>query len=514
MGKTSPVLLIILDGWGVGEKTDNNAIYLADTPNLDEWQSNYPCTTLLAHNGAVGLPEGQMGNSEVGHLNIGAGRVVYQDFTRINRAVETGELASNKTLLSLIDTLKESGKAIHFLGLLSDGGVHSHINHLIAMVKIAASKGFKKVYIHCFMDGRDTPPKSGAGYIDHLQKELQAIGVGKIATISGRYYAMDRDKRWDRVEKAWQTIVDSEGVQEESPEAAMENAYRNGHTDEFIPPVTVCENGRPIAKVADGDAILFFNFRADRARQLTHAFTDSEFKEFPRKKKPVLSSFATCTWYEKSFTLPVLFPPQELHRILGEEISRNGLKQLRIAETEKYAHVTYFFNGGREAVFEGEARIMVESPRDVATYDLKPEMSAEKVTEALINRLENDPFDLIVLNYANGDMVGHTGVLPAVIKACETVDKCLGRLVPFFIEQGGRVIITADHGNADITFDPTTNGPHTAHTLNPVPFMLISPEHKFAKLRSGGALKDISPTILNLLGLEVPSEMEGINLIL
>ncbi len=513
MLKSSPVLLVILDGWGVGEKTDNNAVYLANTPNMDRWQSEFPYTQLSAHNGAVGLPEGQMGNSEVGHLNIGAGRVVYQDFTRINKAVETGDLAENGVLLALIDSVKAEGKALHFFGLLSDGGVHSHINHLIGMVKIAASKGLKKIFIHCFMDGRDTPPKSGAGYIVSLQEELLKIGAGKIATITGRYFAMDRDKRWDRVEKAWQALVDGIGVQEEKPSLAMQNAYAKGQTDEFIEPITLCENGKPITTVQDGDAVLFFNFRADRARELTHAFTDSDFEEFSCKKRPVLTDFATCTRYEKSFTLPVLFPPTQLNRILGEEVSRNGLKQLRIAETEKYAHVTYFFNGGREAVFDNESRLLVESPREVATYDLKPEMSAYKVTDLLLDKLKNESFDLIVLNYANSDMVGHSGILPAAIKACESVDECLGKLVAFFSEQGGNVLITADHGNADIMFDQATKEPYTAHTLNPVPFILVSEEYKTASLHRGGALKDIAPTILNLMGLQVPTEMEGINLI-
>lgn len=509
MKKRSPVLLIILDGWGVGAQRSNNAIYLAKTPNMDRWQKEYPFTTLVAHNGQVGLPEGQMGNSEVGHLNIGAGRIVYQDFTRINKAVDSKELMSNKVLCELIDKTIKKGSALHLMGLLSDGGVHSHINHLLAMIDIAKLRGLEKIFVHCFMDGRDTPPKSGATFIAQLQNGLAKKATGKIATISGRFYAMDRDTRWDRVQKAWQTIVEGCGKRASDPLAAVSAAYEAGESDEFITPINIYDNDKPLAVVEDDDSILFYNFRADRARQLSHAFTDPNFDKFTIKSRPKLLEFVTCTRYEKGFDSPVLFPPTELQRILGEEISRQGLKQLRIAETEKYAHVTYFFNGGRETVFPNEDRILIESPRDVATYDLKPEMSAIKITDTLLKTIAEKEYDLIVVNYANGDMVGHTGVIPAAIKACETVDNCLGELIKTFQQAGGITLITADHGNADIMINEVDKAVYTAHTTNPVPFILISEAHKGQALSEGGALKDIAPTILTLLNLAIPDEMDG-----
>ncbi len=514
MTSIPPVLLIILDGWGVGDSSDTNAVYVANTPNMDRWATEYPMTTLVAHNGAVGLPEGQMGNSEVGHLNIGAGRIVYQDFTRINLAVENGELAKNLVYVSLINKLKDTGKALHLFGLVSDGGVHSHLNHLKSLVRIAAQQGLSRIFIHCFMDGRDTPPKSGKGYVEDLESELAAIGSGRIATITGRYYAMDRDKRWNRVERAWKALVDGEGTYCHKPVNAMIEAYEKGQTDEFIEPIIITEGGFPVATVDDGDGVLFFNFRADRARQLVHVFTDQEFTKFKTSKRPVLGEFVTCTSYENSFDLPILFPPNSLEHILGEEISLHNLRQLRIAETEKYAHVTYFFNGGREQPFPLEDRALLNSPREVATYDLKPEMSAYEITDELENRLRDNPYSFIALNFANGDMVGHSGILSAAIKACEVVDVCLGRLIKRVNELGGTVMITADHGNAEIMYDKNTNDPYTAHTTNPVPFLLIGEKYCGMKLRNGGSLRDIAPTVLTLLGIDPPVEMTGESLLI
>ena len=510
MSKKKPVLLAILDGWGMGEAVETNAIHMAQTPNMDRWRQDYPFTTLEAHNGAVGLPEGQMGNSEVGHLNIGAGRVVYQDYTRINRAVQSGELATNQVLLELVASLQQSGGALHLLGLLSDGGVHSHIDHLTSLIQIAADKGIERIYIHAFMDGRDTPPSSGKDYMTQLQQALAAMGAGQVATITGRYWAMDRDTRWERVEKAWQALVAGEGVLAEAdPVAAVAQAYERQQTDEFIEPTVLCENGSPLATIADNDAILFFNFRADRARELTRAFTEQDFSAFAVANRPKLASYVMMTQYDAAFDLPILFPPTQLTRILGEEVSKHGLQQLRIAETEKYAHVTFFFNGGEEQPFAGEERLLIDSPRDVATYDEKPAMSAPEVTRRLLAELDKDQFDLVILNFANPDMVGHTGMLPAAIEACQTVDSCMGQLVAKVQELGGSVLISADHGNSDIMYDFANDEPHTAHTLNQVPCILVDDSRQSLTLRSGGALKDIAPTILALLGLPKPEEMEG-----
>lgn len=510
MTHASPVMLIILDGWGLGEKTATNAVHMAKTPNMDYWASHYPSTSLLAHNGAVGLPDGQMGNSEVGHLNLGAGRVVYQDYTRINRAIETGELANNEVLTQVLSQTRAEDKTLHLMGLVSDGGVHSHLSHLCALVRIAADLGVTRVCIHAFMDGRDTPPQSGHGYLQELQCQLDSIGVGRIATVIGRYYAMDRDNRWDRVELAWSALVDGQGCHYHDPVAAVAGAYGRDETDEFIKPIVIVgADKKPVGTIGDGDSVIFFNFRADRARQLTHAFTDHDFDKFPVTNRPRLANFATCTRYEKDFALPVLFPPQSLTRILGEEISAHGLRQLRIAETEKYAHVTYFFNGGRETPFPLEDRVLINSPKEVATYDLKPQMSAGEVTAELLRRMAGAPYSFIVLNFANADMVGHSGKFAAAVTACETVDACLGQLVQPFLDQGGTVVVCADHGNADIMYDAVTLGPHTAHTLNPVPCLVINDRYLGRTLRRDGALKDIAPTVLALMGLPIPKEMEG-----
>lgn len=510
-------MLAILDGWGHGRQSDNNAIHLAHTPNMDKWQQQYPFTTLVAHGGAVGLPAEQMGNSEVGHLNIGAGRIVYQDFTRINSAVETGEFFDNEALTGAIDRVIANGTALHLIGLVSDGGVHSHLDHLVVLITMAARRGLKKLFVHVILDGRDTPPASGVKYTAQLQAALNRLGVGSIATISGRYYAMDRDNRWQRIEAAWQALVDGKGffAANDDPVQVVRDAYDRGELDEFIKPIILTDQtGQPVALVSGGDSVIFFNFRADRARALTRVFIDRNFDEFTCDLKPKLLECVTFTSYDNLFDLPVVFPPTTLNRVLGEEISRHGLKQLRIAETEKYAHVTYFFNGGREKPFALEDRVLIPSPCEVATYDLKPEMSAYMITDELLDRLDDNPYSLVVLNFANGDMVGHSGVLAATVKACEVVDQCLGRLVDKFVAQGGIVLVTADHGNAEIMIDHQTNTPFTAHSSNPVPFIVIGADVMHYKLHEDGALTNIAPTILALLGLAVPKEMTSKSLII
>jgi len=513
-----PVILAILDGWGVAPPSSTNAVSVARTPNMDKWSKEYPCTTLTAHNGQVGLPEGQMGNSEVGHLNIGAGRIVYQDYTRINLAIENGEFKNNQVLNDVLDRTKVAGRRVHYCGLLSDGGVHSHINHLVALLEMAAERGLD-AKVHCFMDGRDTPPASGAGYMHALVTAMERIGSARVASVSGRFWAMDRDTRWERVEKAWQAIVAGEGILAVDPIQAVEEAYKRNETDEFIKPTVIVDNsGMPVGKVEDGDAVIMFNFRADRVRELCHAFADNNFTGFEVSGRPALTELVTMTEYEADFSFPVVFPPATMTHILGEVVSNAGLHQLRIAETEKYAHVTYFFNGGIEEPFPGEERILIDSPRDVPTYDLKPGMSAEKVTDELFSALSSQeeagtPFDLVILNFANGDMVGHTGVMDAAIKACEVVDDCLGRIDAYVRERDGVLLVTSDHGNAEIMVDQETGEPYTAHTLNPVPLVLVSVAYRECRLDDGGALKDIAPTLLGLLGLEQPVEMEGKNLL-
>jgi 2,3-bisphosphoglycerate-independent phosphoglycerate mutase len=511
-------MLAILDGWGVAPASPTNAVTVANTPNMDAWIEEYPHTTLVAHNGQVGLPEGQMGNSEVGHLNIGAGRIVYQDYTRINLAIENGEFRKNPVLTGIMDRVRAAGSRIHFCGLLSDGGVHSHINHLVALLEMSSERKLDPA-VHCFMDGRDTPPSSGADYMSELLAAMERIGCGRVATVSGRFWAMDRDTRWDRVEKAWQAMVDGKGITASDPLQAVEDAYSRDETDEFIKPtVLVDDRGVPVAAVEDGDAVIFFNFRADRVRELCHAFADTPFNGFAVHRRPRLMELVTMTEYEADFTFPLVFPPLTLTHILGEEVSSCGMHQLRIAETEKYAHVTYFFNGGREEPFSGEDRILIESPRDVATYDLKPQMSAPEVTDKLLAALAEQeaagtPYDMVILNFANGDMVGHTGVMEAAVKACETVDLCIGRIAAYFREKGGSLLITADHGNAEKMVNPETGEPYTAHTLNPVPLILVDHALRDCTLQDGGALKDIAPTMLALLDIEQPREMEGKNLL-
>jgi 2,3-bisphosphoglycerate-independent phosphoglycerate mutase len=506
-----PLLLMILDGWGINSHRENNAVALARTPNMTRLCSEYPCSQLDASGMAVGLPDGQMGNSEVGHLNIGAGRVVYQDLTRITKSIEDGSFFANPALLDCIARTKAAGGRLHLAGLLSDGGVHSHNTHLYALLELAKKEGIREIFVHCLLDGRDTPPKSGAGYLAQLEEEMKRTGAGRIATVMGRYYAMDRDKRWDRVEKAYNAMVLGSGNVFASAQQAIEQSYIDGVTDEFVLPAVIVNSGETVGEVKDGDGFIFFNFRSDRAREITRTFTDPGFDGFARKSVPKLACYTCMTVYDETFNLPVAFGPEVLKNILGEVIGNAGMKQLRIAETEKYAHVTFFFNGGNEVPFPGEDRVLIPSPREVATYDEKPEMSAYLVTDEFLRLLDENKYDLIVLNFANADMVGHTGILPAAIKAIETVDECVGKIVEKVLEKKGLAIITADHGNAENMADEN-GGPHTAHTTNPVPLVLVDDTRKDAPLRHG-ILADIAPTVLELLGLPQPVEMTGKSLL-
>ncbi len=503
---------MILDGWGLRNRREGNAVALARTPNLDKIKSEYPCASLLCSGEAVGLPEGIMGNSEVGHLNIGAGRVVYQDLLRIDKAIRDESFFKNEVLCNLMEEVSKKGGSLHLIGLLSDGGVHSRINHLFALIKMGNAHHISNINIHAILDGRDTPPDSGLSYIKQLRDYIKKTEAGNIVSVCGRYYAMDRDNRWERVERAFRLFTSGEGVKEKDPVNAVRNAYMRSETDEFVKPIAITDDsGNPVGKIKDGDAVVFFNFRSDRAREITHALTDSDFSSFTRETRPKLSDYVCMTQYDEKFTLPVAFPPVHLKDILAEVISGKGLKQLRIAETEKYAHVTYFFNGGEEKPFPLEERCLIPSPRDIPTYDKKPEMSAILVTKELLSRLKSAHYDLVVLNFANMDMVGHTGVLEAAIKACETVDSCIGEIVDEVKKQGGVILITADHGNAETMVDDDGHV-HTAHTLNPVPLILVDDSRKKADLRSG-KLGDIAPTILEIMGIEKPASMTGISLI-
>ncbi len=501
----NPVALIVMDGWGIGDMQDpNNAVAIAKTPVIDGLLAKYPNTQLRCSGEAVGLPDGQMGNSEVGHTNIGAGRVVYQELTRITKAIREGDFFKNPVFLDVISAVKAKKGALHLMGLLSDGGVHSHNQHLYALLKLAKEQGLEKVYVHAFLDGRDVPPSSAAGYAAELEKEIQAIGAGQIATVEGRYYAMDRDKRWDRVEKAYQAIASGNGVKASHAVKAIEDSYAAGVTDEFVIPAVIGD----YKGMESGDGVIFFNFRPDRARELTHAFTDDTFAGFARREELSLA-FATMTQYEAGMQAKIAYAPQSLHNTLGEIIQKEGMTQLRIAETEKYAHVTFFFNGGVEEPYTGEDRILVSSPK-VASYDLQPEMSAVEVTDKVVEAIASKKYDFIILNYANGDMVGHTGVLSAAVKAVETVDQSVGRFVDAIRAVGGTVCITADHGNAELMVDPETKEPFTAHTTNLVPFIVVSDT---VKSLHQGALCDIAPTMLTLAGVKVPEEMTGTSLI-
>ena len=499
-----PIALIIMDGYGLNKTTEGNAIAAAKKPNLDKYFAQYPNTQLQASGLAVGLPEGQMGNSEVGHTNIGAGRVVYQMLVKISKDIEDGKIFENKALKDAMLKAKENGKALHFIGLLSDGGVHSHNEHLYGLLEMAKRNGLEKVYVHSFHDGRDVPPTSGVEYMKELVEKMHEIGVGKVATLCGRFYAMDRDNAWDRVEKAYNAMVKGEGVSENDPVDAIENSYANGVTDEFIVPTVIDKEGT----IKEGDSVIMINFRPDRARQITRAFADPDFKGFEREYFPV--NYVCMAQYDAEMpNVTVAYPPEQLKMTFGEYVSEQGMTQLRIAETQKYAHVTFFFNGGEEKQFDGEERILIKSP-DVKTFDLKPEMSAYEVCDAACEAINEDKFDVIILNYANCDMVGHTGIFDAAVKAVEAVDECVGKLVDTILAKGGKAIITADHGNADCMLDPETKSVFTAHTTNPVPMIVIGQGD--VKLKPG-RLCDLCPTMLEMMNLPKPEEMTGESLI-
>lgn len=496
-----------MDGYGLSERVEGNAIKAAKTPRLDSFFTDYPNTVLYASGLAVGLPDGQMGNSEVGHTNIGAGRVVYQMLVKISKDIDDGVFFSNKALLGAMENCKKHDSALHLFGLLSDGGVHSHIKHLIGLVDMARKNDVKKVYIHAFLDGRDVSPTSGVDFMKTLVGELDRIGLGKVATVCGRYYAMDRDFAWDRVEKAYNAMVCGEGVSASDPVAAIKASYADGVTDEFMLPTVIAPEGM----IGENDSIISFNFRPDRARQITRTFADPAFDGFERKKGYFKNHFVCMTQYDALMpNVSVAYPPEELKMTFGEYISRKGLTQLRIAETQKYAHVTFFFNGGEEKQFDGEERVLIQSP-DVPTFDLKPEMSAYEVADAVIKEIDKDTLDVIILNFANCDMVGHTGIFDAAVKAVEAVDTCVGKVVDKILEKNGKVLITADHGNAECLIDPETGGVFTAHTTNPVPLIVIGEGN--VKLKHG-KLGDLAPTMLDMMGLDKPEEMTGESLII
>ena len=507
--RRKPMMLMILDGFGINENKKANAIELANTPNIDKLMKTWPTTQIHTSGLDVGLPEGQMGNSEVGHTNIGAGRIVYQDLTRITKSIEEGDFFSIKELTEAIENCKKHNSKLHIMGLLSDGGVHSHIRHLAALLELAKRKDFENVYVHCFLDGRDTPPASGESYIMKLQEKMKEKGVGKIASISGRFYAMDRDKRWERVSKAYDALVNGEGEKATSAITAIESSYQQEILDEFVVPTVICNsNNEPLATIQNHDSVIFFNFRPDRAREITRSLVDPEFNGF--KVKPLNLYYVCFTQYDETIpNVHIAFKPESLKNTFGEYISHKRLKQLRIAETEKYAHVTFFFNGGEEKQYPGEDRILVPSPK-VETYDMQPEMSAVEVTNKVVEAIQSDKYDCIILNYANPDMVGHTGNLEAAIKAIETIDDCVAKVVNAVEEKGGIIIMTADHGNAEQMIDYKTGEPHTAHTTNPVPLVLIGVEG--VKLKEG-KLADLAPTMLELMEIEKPEEMTGKSLI-
>ncbi len=522
----TPTLLIVLDGFGINPRRDHNAVALARTPFWDELLARYPHTRLEASGLAVGLPAGQMGNSEVGHTNLGAGRVVYQDIVRISRAIEDGTFFDNAVLVGAVEAARARGGALHLLGLVSDGGVHSLQDHALALVELAARRGLDRVFLHAFLDGRDTPPKSALGYLERVEAAIAERGwPARIATVSGRYYAMDRDRRWERTERAYRAIVEGEGPRAPTAVQAVATSYAQGLTDEFVVPTVIVPDGAGAAATAgraagpvhvqDGDAVVFFNFRPDRARQLTRALVDPAFDGFARGRPPALAAFVSMTRYDATFDalgVRVAFPPLTIRDHLGELVSRMSRPQLRIAETEKYAHVTYFFSCGEEAPLPGEERCLVPSDRTVPTYDLKPEMSARGITDEAIARIARADYGLVVLNYANADMVGHTGNLEAAVAAIETIDRCLKRIVPAVLAKGGRAVITADHGNAEQMLDYETGQPHTAHTLNPVPLVLVDETRRGVRLAEGG-LADVAPTILELVGADRPAAMTGRSLL-
>ena len=504
-----PTVLMILDGYGLNDKKEGNAVYLAKTPVMDKLMAEYPFVKGNASGLAVGLPDGQMGNSEVGHMNMGAGRIVYQELTRITKEIQDGDFFKNEALLAAMKNAKENNSAVHFMGLLSDGGVHSHNTHLYGLLEMAKREGVEKVYVHCFLDGRDTPPASGKEFVEALEAEMKKIGVGEIATVSGRYYAMDRDNRWDRVELAYNALTTGEGVKGTDAAAAVQASYDDDKTDEFVLPTVIEKDGKPVATISDKDSVVFFNFRPDRAREITRAFCDDDFKGFERAKR-LDTTFVCFTEYDDTIQNKlVAFHKVLLHNTFGEYLAAHDMTQARIAETEKYAHVTFFFNGGRETPYDAEERILVPSPK-VATYDLKPEMSAYEVKDKLVEAIKTQKFDFIVVNYANGDMVGHTGIYEAIEKAVKAIDECVKDTVEAAKANDYEVIIIADHGNADHALNEDGT-PNTAHSLNPVPFVYAT-ANKDAKVENG-VLADVAPSILHILGMEQPAEMTGKDLI-
>ena len=501
------LLLIILDGWGHNPSSHGNAIAQARKPTWDRLLREFPSTLIHTSGPHVGLPEGQMGNSEVGHLNMGSGRIILMDITRLDRMIESGEFFRQPLLVGAMEHARN--RRLHLLGLLSDGGVHSHQEHIYALLRLARMKEVSQVFVHAFLDGRDTPPTSGAEYLQQLQKQMREIGVGAVATLSGRYYAMDRDKRWERTEKAYAAMVHGEGVRASDPLQAVRESYERGVTDEFVAPIVIRDHGgQPLAAIRDEDAVIFFNFRADRARQITRALTDPALEGIPRSSMPQGLHYVCMTQYDKTFPLPHVLAPEEPRHILANILAERGLRNLRVAETEKYAHVTYFFNGGVERAYPGEERILVPSPK-VATYDLKPEMNAAGIADAVVKAVEGGTFALLIINFANADMVGHSGKLEAAIRAVEAVDASLGRIDAAVRRAGGGMIITADHGNAEVMIDPVNGGPHTYHTTNPVPFVLVSADAHAVRLREGGSLRDIAPTLLGIAGIPAAAEMTG-----
>ncbi|WP_134704454.1 2,3-bisphosphoglycerate-independent phosphoglycerate mutase [Ammoniphilus sp. YIM 78166] len=507
MNRPKPVALIIMDGFAMREESYGNAVAQANKPNFDRYWNQYPHTLLEASGEAVGLPEGQMGNSEVGHLNLGAGRVVYQDLTRVTKEIREGHFFENETFLGAIQHVKERGTKLHLYGLLSDGGVHSHIRHLFALLELAKKQQVEKVYIHAFLDGRDVSPDSAKIYVEETEAKMRELGVGQFATVQGRYYAMDRDKRWERTEKSYRAMVYGEGPKYQDPVQAVQASYDQSIYDEFVMPTVITDQeGNPNGLVEDQDAVIFFNFRPDRAIQLSQVFTNEDFRGFDRGDRVPKNLYYVClTKFSESVQGYVAYKPTNLDNTLGEVLCQQGLKQLRIAETEKYPHVTFFFSGGREDEFEGETRVLISSPKDVATYDLKPEMSAQGITDALLAELDKDEHDVIILNFANCDMVGHSGKMEPTIQAVETVDRCVGTVVDAILAKGGVALITADHGNADLMLTEEGN-PITSHSTYPVPLIVTK---EGLELREGGILADISPTILKLLGVEQPKEMTG-----
>ncbi len=511
--RKKPAVLLIMDGFGLNERHDHNAVYEAKTPVLDGLMKTCPYVKGNASGLAVGLPDGQMGNSEVGHMNMGAGRIIYQELTRITKEIEDGDFFKNEALLKAVENVRKNDSSLHLYGLVSPGGVHSHDTHIYGLLELAKREGLKKVYVHCFLDGRDTPPASGKEYVENLEKKMAEIGVGEVASVHGRYYAMDRDNNYDRIEKSYIALTQGIGVEAASATEGIQASYDNEVTDEFVIPIVIKKDGKPVATIGDGDSIIFFNFRPDRAREITHCFCDDEFDKFDRGPRKNVTYVCFTDYDPLIKNKEVAFKKQEITNTFGEFLANKGMKQIRIAETEKYAHVTFFFNGGVEKPNKGEERVLVNSPKDVPTYDLKPQMSAPEVCDRLVEAIKSGKYDVIIINFANPDMVGHTGVEASAIMACETVDTCVGRAVEALKEVDGVMFICADHGNAEQLIDYETGEPYTAHTTNPVPFILVNYDEGYT-LKEGGKLCDIVPTLIECMGLEKPAEMTGESLLI